>query len=474
MSLNNKKESSILSFLAISFASFFMLLMLIISILGFYQIKYQTDAFSDDQLKITAQMIETILQEYPISDQNDYSKNVLADISKSFGNIKSYNENIGFTIYDRNKKKVILKTNNLPVFKKGYRDISLTVGYEWLYTNKNENHHWYTYTLETDDNKYFITIFSSHHVKDQITRQAFLRLTVLSIVAYIALIIFTYYILHIALQPLKRINKNVSKINPRKNEKLKENIVPHEIKSVVEQINSLIEKFHQTLEREKKFSGDAAHELKTPISGIKTLVEIALSSDDINEIKQKLEKIRSSADRYSHIIDQLLILNRIQPDEQIVFAKKLLVNKVLETFIAENAIKAIEKNIEISFFPCEQKLYCYSNEYLLGILFKNLISNAIKYTKDGGHVEIRSFKKDSNIIVEVKDNGIGVPPENIDRIFDRFYREVGTGEEGSGLGLAIVTEIVRLHNGKIFVKNNTDQKGITITVKIPMDYKLED
>lgn len=107
-------------------------------------------------------------------------------------------------------------------------------------------------------------------------------------------------------------------------------------------------------------------------------------------------------------------------------------------------------------------------------MFKNLISNAIKYTPDGGLVEIHSFQKDDNIVVEIKDNGIGVPPENIERIFDRFYRETGTGEEGSGLGLAIVSEIVRLHDGKIFAQNNTDGKGITVTVKIPIEHKQED
>ena len=231
----------------------------------------------------------------------------------------------------------------------------------------------------------------------------------------------------------------------------------------------MIEKFHQTLEREKRFSGDAANELKTPVAGIKTLVEIALESNDIDEIKQKLERVKSSANRYSHIIDQLLTFNRIQPNEQIVFAKKLRINKVLETFIADNAIKAIEKDIEISFFPCEQKLWCYSNDYLLGILFKNLISNAIKYTQNGGLIEIYSYQENEEIVVEIKDNGIGVPPENIDRIFDRFYRETGTGEEGSGLGLAIVTEIVRLHHGQIVAKNNPD-KGITVTVRIPVEH----
>lgn len=288
------------------------------------------------------------------------------------------------------------------------------------------------------------------------------------------LIGFIYYILKTALHPLERINKRVAKINPRKNEKLNEDVIPYEIKSIVDQINLLIEKFHETLEREKRFSGDAAHELKTPIAGVKTLVEIALASDDIDEIKQKLERIKSSTNRYSHIIDQLLTLSRIQPNEQVTFGKKLMINKVLESFIAENAIKAIEKNIEIVFYPSQQHLYCYSNDYLLGILFKNLISNAIKYTPNGGLIEISSYQEENNIVVEIKDNGIGVPQENIERIFDRFYRETGTGEEGSGLGLAIVAEIVRLHNGKIFAQNNTNQKGLTITVKIPIDHKYEE
>ncbi|MDE4955304.1 sensor histidine kinase, partial [Francisella tularensis] len=82
--------------------------------------------------------------------------------------------------------------------------------------------------------------------------------------------------------------------------------------------------------------------------------------------------------------------------------------------------------------PSQKHLFCYRNDYLLGILFKNLISNAIKYTPIGGLIEISSYQEENNIVVEIKDNGIGVPQENIERIFDRFYRETGTGEEGSG------------------------------------------
>ncbi|OIN83291.1 sensor histidine kinase [Francisella sp. TX07-6608] len=474
MFLKNKKESSILSFLVVSFASFFAVFMLVISIFSFYQVKHQNDSLFDYQLRTVAEVIETVLKIYPLEDDENTTHMIMNRISNSFLNIKNYNKSIGFIVYDRKHKKLLLKTSNLPNFHKNYDGITSTTGFEWVYTNEEDGQkNWYTYTLKTDNGN-LITVFANDTIKDKISRQIIFKFALLLASTYIVLIGFIYYILKTALHPLERINKRVAKINPRKNEKLNEDVIPYEIKSIVDQINLLIEKFHETLEREKRFSGDAAHELKTPIAGVKTLVEIALASDDIDEIKQKLERIKSSTNRYSHIIDQLLTLSRIQPNEQVTFGKKLMINKVLESFIAENAIKAIEKNIEIVFYPSQQHLYCYSNDYLLGILFKNLISNAIKYTPNGGLIKISSYQEENNIVVEIKDNGIGVPQENIERIFDRFYRETGTGEEGSGLGLAIVAEIVRLHNGKIFAQNNTNQKGLTITVKIPIDHKYEE
>ncbi|WP_442902190.1 sensor histidine kinase [Francisella sp. 19X1-34] len=469
----DKKEGSILSFLVVSFASFFAVFMLVISIFSFYQVKHQNDALFDYQLKSAAQVIETVLKIYPLERDKNATNMIVNKISSSFLDIKNHNESVGFIVYDLKHKRLLLKTSNLPIFSQDYKTIISRTGFDWFYSYASgQQKHWYTYTLRTDNNK-IITIFANNDVKDRVSRQIIFKFAILLASTYIILIAFIYYILKTALHPLERINRRVAKINPRKNEKLDEDIIPYEIKSLVEQINSLIEKFHETLEREKRFSGDAAHELKTPIAGVKTLVEIALASDDIDEIKQKLIKIKNSTNRYSHIIDQLLTLSRIQPNEQITFGKKLMINKTLETLIAENAIKAIEKNIEVSFFPCENQIYCYSNDYLLRILFKNLISNAIKYTPNGGSIEIYSYKESNNIIVEIKDNGIGVPPENIDRIFDRFYRETGTGEEGSGLGLAIVTEIVRLHHGQIYARNNTDQRGLTVIVKIPTNYHSE-
>ena len=209
MVLKKKKEGSILSFLVVSFASFFAVFMLIISLFSFYQVKHQNDALFDYQLKTAAQVIETVLKIYPLEDDENTTHMIVDKISTSFLNIKNYNESVGFTVYDRKNQQLILKTSNLPIFHKDYEGITSTTGFEWLYTDEDGNQkHWYTYNLKTD-NGTFITVFANNAIKDRISRQIILKFAILLASTYVLLIAFTYYILHTALLPLKRINKRV-------------------------------------------------------------------------------------------------------------------------------------------------------------------------------------------------------------------------------------------------------------------------
>lgn len=463
--IKEEKSGSIFGFLITSFTVFFAILIFTISIIIFHQIKKQSDSLFDYQMQVSAKVLETVFKIYPTLEAKQ--ENIIFDnMSKSFLNVENYNENVAIRVYNPKNKKLILKTSNLPYFEKS--DMQITQGFERIYTilKGGQKKYWYTYTL-TADNGDLITIFINDAVKDKISHSVIVKALGLLILTYLFLVAFTYYILSLALRPLKRINKKVSRLNPRSNDRLDMDETPQEIMPFVQQINSLIDKFQNILEREKRFSGDAAHELKTPIAGLRTQVQIALTSNDLVEIKEKLKKVLNSADRYSHIIDQLLTLSRIQPNEQISFAKKLGINRAIETALADVAIKAIEKNINLIFNPYKKELYCQSNDYLINILVKNLISNSIKYTEPNGSVEVTTYLKDKSIMITVKDTGIGVPKESLTRIFDRFYRETGTKQEGSGLGLAIVSEIVRLHNGEVYAENNQD-KGITVTVRIPL------
>ncbi|ORU24374.1 two-component sensor histidine kinase, partial [Francisella tularensis subsp. holarctica] len=152
MFLKNKKESSILSFLVVSFASFFAVFMLVISIFSFYQVKHQNDSLLDYQLRTAAEVIETVLKIYPLEDDENTTHMIMNRISNSFLNIKNYNKSIGFIVYDRKHKKLLLKTSNLPNFHKNYDGITSTTGFEWVYTNEEDGQkNWYTYTLKTDN-----------------------------------------------------------------------------------------------------------------------------------------------------------------------------------------------------------------------------------------------------------------------------------------------------------------------------------
>ena len=118
--------------------------------------------------------------------------------------------------------------------------------------------------------------------------------------------------------------------------------------------------------------------------------------------------------------------------------------------------------------PSKTAAEIYGSQALLSILFRNLIDNAIRYTPVNGKVSIYSDIADQHVIFEVIDNGPGIGKQELDRIFDRFYRKAGTGQSGSGLGLSIVQEIVRLHDGEIIAKPSEKEKGLTLVVKFPL------
>ena len=470
----SQNSRSIFGFLILSFTGFFTIFMIITSIINYNQIRNHNLQIFNYQMKAAAKTIENILNLPYLNINkklNNQTKNlIISGLNKSFFDIEHSKEDIGIYIYDPTKKKIIFGTKNTKKdsSKETYLHNKLNIGFEYIRTSYNKvSKYWYTYTLQTKRGKQ-ITILINNKTKDEIFHQIIMKSLSSLLIMYIFLMVFTYYILYLALKPIRKVNKSVAKINPRKDLKLNIEKMPLEIEPLVEQINHLLESFQTTLNREKRFSGDAAHELKTPIAGLKTQVEIAMSLEDIPSVRVKLKKILDSANRYAHIIDQLLVLSRIEPTDNITFAKKCPINRIVEVTLADNALTAIEKGVEITFNPYKNEMFCYSNDYLLNILAKNLISNAIKYTPSGGSVEISTLLKNNTIIFKVKDSGIGVPEENLKRIFDRFYRETGTKQEGSGLGLAIVTEIVRLHNGSVYAEKNTDQKGISVTVEIPI------
>jgi two-component system sensor histidine kinase QseC len=245
--------------------------------------------------------------------------------------------------------------------------------------------------------------------------------------------------------------------------------MPVELQPLVVELNKLFDRLQDAFERNKNFSSDAAHELRTPLAALKTQAQVALLANNDEERKRASEKLIYGVNRCTHIIQQLLTLSRLGHSEQLKDMKPLSLSSVASEIIAQLVPSAIKKNIEIELDAPEKKVMILGNEISVGILIQNLIDNAIRYTPDDGRV-IAKIIDDSvhgEITFRVTDTGMGIPKELHRRVFQRFYRVLGTQTSGSGLGLSIVKHIAELHQAEIKLAKPDAHQGLQIDIIFP-------
>lgn len=267
---------------------------------------------------------------------------------------------------------------------------------------------------------------------------------------------------------LRRITANLSHRPPTDFTTVDISDVPVEVKPVIEALNKLFLRLNETFVRNKRFSADAAHELRTPLAALKTQVQVALRAPNDEDRKAGLKNIILGVDRCTHIVQQLLILSRLAPEEALNDVKIFNLSSITATTIAQLAPLAINKNIEIELKQIPDKdFYLSGNETSIGILIRNLVDNAIRYTPQDGCVTVELRHEKRKTLLRVTDSGPGIPKELRARVFERFYRVLGTKASGSGLGLAIVQQIAQLHHAHITLGSPEQGTGLEITIIFP-------
>ncbi|MFI4919538.1 MAG: ATP-binding protein, partial [Legionellales bacterium] len=271
------------------------------------------------------------------------------------------------------------------------------------------------------------------------------------------------------LDSLDKVAEEVSNRAPSYLEPVDLKVIPKEIKPVIDELNKLFFRLKEGFEREKRFAADAAHELRTPLAALKTQAQVALNSNNIDEKNQALQKLIISVNRSTHIVQQLLTISRLVP-EAISFHDEDEVNlvKLVREILAPLAPSAMDKQIELEFEKDEQLPNIQGNSTALGILIRNLVDNAIRYSNENGHILVSLIRKNSEIVLEVMDNGPGVPPELQARVFERFFRVLGNKSTGSGLGLAIVQQICELHDARVEIDTPKTGSGFIVRVYLPI------
>jgi two-component system sensor histidine kinase QseC len=271
------------------------------------------------------------------------------------------------------------------------------------------------------------------------------------------------------LNSLDRVAQEVANRAPTHLEPVDLQEVPEEIKPVIDELNKLFYRLQEGFEREKRFAADAAHELRTPLAALKAQAQVALNTNDIEEKNRALQKLIASVNRGTHVVQQLLTMSKIVPEAtSINDVGDINLVKVTREVLAMLAPSAVEKQIELEFEHDDSPPLIAGNPTALSILIRNLVDNAIRYCKSEGKVLVRVYRKQQSIVLQVQDNGPGIPDELKARVFERFFRVLGNKSPGSGLGLAIVRQICELHNASVELDSPKEGTGLIVRVYFPI------
>jgi two-component system OmpR family sensor kinase len=268
-----------------------------------------------------------------------------------------------------------------------------------------------------------------------------------------------------ALEPLQRLagqvkSRRVDVLDPLPSEHL-----PQEVLPLVSALNDLLLRLRAALDRERAFMADAAHELRTPLTALHLQVGALARAADEVERSDAMENLSAGVHRAIRLIEQMLSLAR-QGHREEPRPTRVALDDVARSVVTELVPFADAKDIDLG-ISSSQTVFVRGDPDAMRTLLRNLVDNAVRYTSNGGRVDVLVEAALPRAVLRVVDNGPGIPPEERERVFDRFYRRPGASPPGSGLGMAIVTTIAETHGAIVTLDSGPDGHGLTVTVTFP-------
>lgn len=373
-------------------------------------------------------------------------------------------DEIAFQVWD-SSNTLRLRSANAPETRlsgtvEGYSDAAVAGGGWRLFS------HW------DEGGKYLVQVGERHELREELAEIIASHLMYPMLIALPILALLIWFAIGLGLTPLGRLTAEIGQRAPGNLATLDETGAPREMLPLLVAINRLFVRLAASIEQERRFTADAAHELRTPLAAIKVHAQVASGAQDSAERERSLAQIVSGANRAAHLLEQLLTLARLDP--QIVLTQTQMqavsLSALAAECIADQMAAAAAKNVEISLVAKDDGLIA-GDPSLLRILLRNLLDNGVRYTQPGGEIELTVLREEGAAILRVIDNGPGLPKSEHARIFERFYRVLGTGEEGSGLGLSIVKRIADLHRASIELAGGPGGLGLSVSVKFPPGLK---
>jgi two-component system, OmpR family, sensor kinase len=269
------------------------------------------------------------------------------------------------------------------------------------------------------------------------------------------------------LRPLDQMALALGRRTPDSLKALPEDGLPVEIVPLVHALNDLLARLARALESQKAFVADAAHELRTPLTAVQLQIQLAERAITDDERQAAFAQLKQGQSRAAHLVQQLLTLARQEPGVASQPHSAVDLAEVARLVVAEHAPLASDRNIDLGISQQQQATISGDFE-ALRVMLGNLLDNALRYTPPGGTVDVALQLRDGTAVMEVSDTGPGIPAEERERVFDRFYRREINHASGSGLGLAIVKNIADRHHAGIVLENRVPGPGLRVSISFPL------
>lgn len=322
--------------------------------------------------------------------------------------------------------------------------------------------HWRVFSTWDDSGKNLIHVAELTGVRDELARGIAVNLLKPLLISLPLLAFLLWVAVARGLNPLVKLTGEVEQREPDNLAPLDVETAPSEVVPLIERLNRLFSRIAASLQKERRFTADAAHELRTPVAGIKAQAQVARAATSEAERNHALDNAILGCDRAAHLIEQLLTLARIDTlGDDVTEACHL--RGIAAEVIASIAPAALSQNVRLELTEGDE-MVVRGNPVLLRILLRNLIDNAVRHTPPGTSVWISVANEQGQVCLSVNDNGPGFPEADLAKLTERFYRPVGTPGSGSGLGLSIVKRIAEIHDASLRIAPQNEKKGLGVTV----------
>ena len=356
---------------------------------------------------------------------------------------------------------LLLRSANAPM-------LAMTAQDGYSETTDAQGRLWRHYGVWDSHRDFRILVSEAHELRNRLVRN--IALHVVSPLAFglPVLILLFWFSIKRGLDPLGVLTHEIEARKPDNLMHLDAANAPREVRPMVLALNDLLRRMSHSLEGERRFTANAAHELRTPLAAIKAQLYTARVAESEEERQIAMTQLQRAVERAIRLVSQLLVLARLDPEQALPDVQNVNLGGVAESVCAELAPLALQRDqtLELHVEPDLPPLP--GNADLLAMLLCNLVDNAVRYTQRGGHICIDVKRGLAGLALQVCDNGPGIAPAQRERVFDRFYRIAAQDQPGTGLGLAICKRIAELHRTFITLADGPNGQGIQASIDLPL------